>query len=87
MFSCLSSRAVHIEVIESMDASSCINALRRFFALRGPAKQLQSDCGTNFTGACKELGMDWCRGTSVSKDAAGISTHLMPPTWEAHGSV
>nr|XP_021331373.1 uncharacterized protein LOC110439581 [Danio rerio] len=58
MFGCMSSRAVHIEVIESMDASSCINALRRFFALRGPAKQLRSDCGTNFVGACKELGMD-----------------------------
>ncbi|XP_055367455.1 uncharacterized protein LOC114862962 [Betta splendens] len=58
MFSCMSSRAVHIEVIESMDTSSCINALRRFFALRGPAKQLRSDCGTNFIGASKELGMD-----------------------------
>lgn len=58
MFSCLSSRAVHIEVIESMDASSCINALRRFFSLRGPAKQLRSDCGTNFIGACRELEMD-----------------------------
>ncbi|XP_070402814.1 uncharacterized protein [Nothobranchius furzeri] len=58
MFSCLSSRAVHIELIESMDASSCINALRRFFALRGPAMQLYSDCGTNFIGASKELEMD-----------------------------
>ncbi|XP_024118967.1 uncharacterized protein LOC112140289 [Oryzias melastigma] len=58
MFSCLSSRAVHIELIESMDSSSCINALRRFFAMRGPAKQLMSDCGTNFIGASKELGMD-----------------------------
>lgn len=48
MFSCLSSRAVHIEVIESMDSSTCINALRRFLAFRGPVKQLQSDCGTNF---------------------------------------
>ena len=57
MFCCMSSRAVHIEVIESMDTSSCINALRRFFAIRGPAKQLISDCGTNFIGACKELGM------------------------------
>ncbi len=26
-----------------------------FFALRGPAKQLRSDCGTNFIGACKEM--------------------------------
>ncbi|XP_061742416.1 uncharacterized protein LOC133542373 [Nerophis ophidion] len=58
MFTCLSSRAVHIELIESVDTTSCINALRRFFALRGPANQLHSDCGTNFTGACKELGMN-----------------------------
>lgn len=58
MFSCLSSRAVHIEIIETMDTSSCINALRRFFAIRGPAKQLTSDCGTNFVAASKELAMD-----------------------------
>ncbi|XP_056879986.1 uncharacterized protein LOC130520291 [Takifugu flavidus] len=58
MFSCMSSRAVHIEVIESLDTSSCINALRRFFALRGPAKSLLSDRGTNFIRASKELGMD-----------------------------
>lgn len=55
MFSCMSSRAVHVELIESMDASSCINALRSFFASRGPAKKLWSDCGTNFVGARKEL--------------------------------
>ncbi|KAI3376793.1 hypothetical protein L3Q82_000384 [Scortum barcoo] len=40
-----------------METSSFINALRRFFALRGPVKQIRSDCGTNFTGACKELHM------------------------------
>lgn len=40
-----------------MDASSCINALRQFFAIQGPAKQLRSDCGTNFVGASKELGL------------------------------
>lgn len=39
-----------------MDTSSFINALRRFFSLRGPAKQIRSDCGTNFVGACRELG-------------------------------
>ena len=55
LFTCMSTRAVHIELIEAMDTSSFINALRRFFALRGPAKQIRSDCGTNFTGACKEL--------------------------------
>lgn len=58
MFTCMSTRAVHLEVIEAMDTSSFINALRRFFSVRGPAKQLRSDCGTNFTGACRELGFD-----------------------------
>lgn len=48
---------MHIELIKSMDSASCINALRRFFALRGPAKQLRSDRGTNFIGASSELGM------------------------------
>ncbi len=31
---CLSIHAVHIDLIESMDTSSFINALRRFFAVR-----------------------------------------------------
>lgn len=58
IFSCMGTRAVHFEVIESMDSSSFINALRRFFSIRGPVKQFRSDCGTNFLGACKELGID-----------------------------
>ncbi|RXN36772.1 hypothetical protein ROHU_002657 [Labeo rohita] len=49
---------VHIEVIEAMSTSSFINALRRFFAIRGPAKQIYSDCGTNFIGASREMEMD-----------------------------
>lgn len=55
LFTCMSTRATHIEVLESMSTSSFINALRRFFAIRGPSKQLRSDRGTNFIGACKEL--------------------------------
>ncbi|XP_060772289.1 uncharacterized protein LOC132883105 [Neoarius graeffei] len=55
LFTCLSVRAIHIEIIESMDTSSFINAVRRFIAIRGPVKQMRSDRGTNFVGACKEL--------------------------------
>ncbi|XP_038823288.1 uncharacterized protein LOC120023350 [Salvelinus namaycush] len=58
LFTCMSTRAVHIELIESMSTSSFINALRRFFSIRGPAKVLRSDRGTNFIGACRELGID-----------------------------
>lgn len=57
IFTCLSVRAVHIELIESMDSSSFINALWRFISLRGPVKRIRSDCGTNFRGACRELKM------------------------------
>lgn len=56
VFTCLSSRAIHIEVLEAMDASAFICALRRFFALRGHAKLLRCDRGTNFIGAKTELG-------------------------------
>ncbi|XP_044151383.1 copine-4 [Bufo gargarizans] len=44
-----------LQVIESKNASSFINALRRFLAIRGPVKQMRSDSGTNFIGACREL--------------------------------
>jgi hypothetical protein len=39
LFSCLSCRAVHIEVIEEMSTSSFINAFRRFMAIRGKVKE------------------------------------------------
>ncbi|XP_048095664.1 uncharacterized protein LOC125292430 [Alosa alosa] len=58
LFTCLCVRAVHIEVIETLSASSFINALRRFFSIRGTAKQIRSDRGTNFTGASKELDLE-----------------------------
>ncbi len=58
IFSCLSTRAVHLEVIESMSTSSFINALRRFLAVCGPVKHFRSDRGTNFIGACRELNIN-----------------------------
>lgn len=42
LFTCLAIRAVHIEIIEDMSASSFINALRRFIALRGNVKEFRS---------------------------------------------
>ena len=55
VFICLSSRAIHIELLESMDASCFICALRRFLALRGPVSILRCDRGTNFIGGESEL--------------------------------
>lgn len=58
MFSCLSSRAVHIKVIEEISSSSYNNALRRFVAIRGSVTEYRSDRGTNFVGSTESLGID-----------------------------
>ena len=56
LFTCMAVRAIHIEIIDEMDASTTINALRRFLAIRGPVRKFRSDNGTNFTGCCNLLG-------------------------------
>lgn len=55
LFTCMASRAVHIEIPHSMDTSSFINAYRGFADRRGPIRQLRSDRGTNFVGCQTEL--------------------------------
>ena len=56
LFTCLSSRAVHIECTCSLETDSFIQALRRFVARRGNIRVLRSENGSNFVGAQKELG-------------------------------
>jgi hypothetical protein len=55
IFTCLATRAVHIEIAHSLEADSFINCLQRFIARRGKVKSLRSDNGKNFVGAEKEL--------------------------------
>ena len=78
MFSCLSSRAVHIEVIEDMSASCFVNALRRFIAIRGPVKEFYSDRGTNFVGAVAELGMNQ---VNIEDDKVKSLLYKQGSTW------
>ena len=55
IFTCLTTRAVHIEITHSLDTDSMINALRRFICIRGCPELLRSDRGTNFVCGNKEL--------------------------------
>ena len=58
LFTCLTTRAIHIEVIESLSSSSFIDAFRRFTAIRGEIKVIRSDQGTKFVGATDDLGIE-----------------------------
>ena len=55
IFTCLTIRAIHIEIIHSMDTDSFINALRRFIARRGHPNEIRCDNGKNFKVGEKEL--------------------------------
>ena len=55
LLTCMASRAIHLEIANSLETDSFINALRRFISRRGPIRQLRSDQGTNFVGARREL--------------------------------
>ncbi|XP_071476662.1 uncharacterized protein [Diadema antillarum] len=55
VFTCLAVRAVHIEVLHSLETDAFINGLERFIARRGRPEVIWSDNGTNFVGADREL--------------------------------
>ena len=55
LFTCLATRAIHLEVSQSLDTDSFINALQRFIARRGEPSVIRSDNGTNLVGARMQL--------------------------------
>ncbi|XP_060580217.1 uncharacterized protein LOC132737005 [Ruditapes philippinarum] len=55
IFSCLTSRAVHLEVTHSLSTDSFIAALQRFISRRGLPEKVYSDNGTNLVSGDCEL--------------------------------
>ena len=54
LFTCLRTRSVHIEVVQSLDTELCLAAVTGFIARRGCPNTINSD-GTSLVGAANEL--------------------------------
>lgn len=55
IFICMSTKAMHLEVVTDLSAAAFLAALDRFTSRRGLAAKIYSDNGTNFVGAARHL--------------------------------
>lgn len=55
LFTCLTTRAIHVEIAHSLSTDSFIMCYRNFINRRGQPREIYCDRGTNFVGAEKEL--------------------------------
>ncbi|GFR82183.1 Gag-pol fusion polyprotein [Elysia marginata] len=75
IITCLSTRAVHIEVLDDISTDPVIDALRRLIAIRGQVRQIRSHRGTNFVGASRELARTWKEMDRDSLKATLLEKH------------
>ena len=86
VFTCMSSRAVHLETLNSLTADAFINAYRRFVSRRGPIRKLFCDNATNFIGgegylaaALSEMDRGQIRKTLLKDNCDFVEFHLITP--------
>ena len=88
-------RAVHIEVAHSLDSESFLCAFSRFTARRSLPKDVYSDNGSNFIGACRILKEEF---KNIQSDEAQsmicnslrmkeVTWHFNPPLGSHSGGV
>lgn len=91
LFTCLVTRAVHLEVAHELSADSFLMAYHRFVARRGKPGVVYSDNGSNFVAAEREL-QEEVKAINSSRVrnamlAAGVEWHFTPPYAPHFGGV
>ena len=83
IFTCMVSRAVHLDLTQAYDTDALLQAIRRFMSLRGCPKEFLSDQGSQMVACHKEVAvmlelLDWSfvDGWCSRK---GISWKFVPP--------
>lgn len=88
LFICMSTKAIHIELVSDLTTDAFLAAFRRFVARRGPPTDLYSDNGTTFRGAQRVLNELQKLATSeahiqevsTALAAEGVQWHFIPPS-------
>ena len=91
LFTCLATRAVHLEMAYGLDTDSFLNAFYRMASRRGLPKEMYSDNGTNFKGPDAEL-KSLVRELDENKiyqsiANKGVTWHFNPPLAPHFGGV
>lgn len=79
LFTCLTTRAIHLEVAYKLDSDAFILCYRNFINRKGPVKHMYSDNGTNFVGAEKIL-----KQALKEIDFERIATHFIDTDLQWH---
>ena len=91
IFSCLVTRAVHIEICYDLSMNGFMNAFRRFTCRRGSVKVIHSDNGTNLRASRNELGAcldEWNQSLTHDRFAQiGVQWIFHPPGGSHFGGV
>lgn len=93
LFICLSTKAIHLELVGDMTSESFLGALKRFVARRGICQEIYSDNGTNFIGANNQLRQTFNKliaGSQIISDFSSsfyISWHFNPPSAPHFGGI
>jgi transposase InsO family protein len=84
LFTCLTTRAVFLEVAQSLSTDDFLLVLRQFVSRRGPPEEIRSDHGSNFVGADRELreSINEWNQNQIDQDLQqrGIKWTFHPPT-------
>ena len=91
LFTCLATRAVHLECAFSLDEDSFLRAFLRFTRRRCTPEDVYSDNGSNFVGAEQEMKKslaEWNQ-SQIQKRCArkGVRRHFNPPAASHQGGV
>ena len=80
LFTCMASRAIHVEMVVSLSLDEFLLAFTRFMDLRGPVSNLYSDNGSTFQAAAKKL-PELVESPAFlnSLRQKGINWHFIPP--------